>query len=71
MRSGMRKAECNWCDDGMAHLRHGMLDYTLARFRDARRPDCMKRVRPGGRGATQEGRGECRVPVAPAAARVE
>ena len=56
MRRGMRKAECNCGDDGMAHLRHDI----LSRFRRVRRPDCVKLVRPGGRG-------ECRVPVAPAA----
>jgi hypothetical protein len=37
MRRGTRKAECNCCDDGMADLHHD----TIARFRDARRPDCM------------------------------
>ena len=59
MRRGIRKVESSCCDGGMAHLRHDI----LSRFRGARRPDYAKLLRPGGRG-------ECRVPVAPAAARV-
>jgi hypothetical protein len=46
MRRGMRKAECNCGDDGMAHLRHDI----LARFRGVRRPDCMNTFAPEGVG---------------------